>query len=51
MNYLSIGNEEEAREVVHLAVKSLSMMVRPKEPAVAGVGHSVVSQGNGELPE
>ena len=45
LNYLSIGNEEEAREVVRLAVRSLSMLVRPKAPAGAGVGPTVVAQG------
>jgi AcrR family transcriptional regulator len=35
LNYLAIGNEEEAREVVRLGVRSLSLMVRPREHAAA----------------
>jgi hypothetical protein len=38
LNYLSIGNEEEAREVVHLAVQALSSMVRPRSPETVPVG-------------
>jgi AcrR family transcriptional regulator len=36
LNYLAIGNEQEAREVVRLGVKALSTLVRPKQEASAG---------------
>jgi AcrR family transcriptional regulator len=36
LNYLAIGNEQEAREVVRLGVKALSTLVRPKQGASAG---------------
>jgi AcrR family transcriptional regulator len=47
LNYLSIGDEDEAREVVRLAVRSLSHFVRPRETAAVGVGPTVVPQADG----
>ena len=46
LNWLAMGDEEGAREVVHLTVKALSTMVRPRDPAPAG-GEEAHAGGNG----
>jgi hypothetical protein len=36
LNWLAMGDEDGAREVVHLTVQALSTMVRPRSQAPAG---------------
>lgn len=49
LNWLAMGDEEGAREVVHLAVKALSTMVRPRTQTPAGAEESHAEGDDSEV--
>lgn len=49
LNWLAMGDEEGAREVVHLAVKALSTMVRPRTQTSAGAEESHAEDDDSEV--